>query len=140
MLDQAPQLRAIKFVRWPKSLIEGLHSRSIRELDLKGFSLSAFPQYFNQPQCHALSRSSLGLQCEVLRIAVVDQSTVFALVQKMANLRVLVVRCHNDPWQRPSTPIPQEDQYLESLRTGLPSTCELMRVADCYGTTRIWIR
>ncbi len=73
-------------------------NKSIRRLDFKGnLSYDQCP-FFNHEQCIALTRSSLGKQCEVLSIEVRHRRNIIFLIDTMINLRAMNVRFQDDQY------------------------------------------
>ena len=138
LLDRAPRLYSLKFRSWHPSITQKLlfenTSVSIRHLDLREYSDSNNPRYFDEQDCTALIHSPLGIQCEILVIDVENRTNVMNLINTMTNLRALNVSCRNEEENT-------DDNLAEWLESKLPSTC---RVSDkrykrrC--ATRVWIR
>jgi hypothetical protein len=52
--------------------------------------------WLNDEQCAILSHSSLGKQCEVLKIRVKTRRNILDIVNSMTKLRALNVKCEED--------------------------------------------
>ncbi|UJR19643.1 hypothetical protein I4U23_022777 [Adineta vaga] len=106
LLNTAPHLHRLVVWKWPSStslgLIEYITNSSIRELDLCGFSSTDSPQYFDRNRCQILSRLTLAQQCETLIIRVETRENILELLSSMKTLRLLVVKCADDPFNGPS--------------------------------------
>jgi hypothetical protein len=109
-----------------------LRSSSVRYLDLRGINHFGDYQYYNDNQCLSLIRSSLGIQCQFLLIAVEKRTNIIDLVHKMKHLRTLNVRCHD----RKSN----NDDIIKWLQRSLPSTCSFARDSRYPEDIRLWIR
>jgi hypothetical protein len=92
LLDRAPHLRTLTFdqdASLPLQLsLFNYTNMSVRELKLFGCDYC-----FNEEECILLSRSPLGVQCEVLSIKVNNRETIIHLVKNMMKLRALLVYC-----------------------------------------------
>ncbi|CAF4225929.1 unnamed protein product [Didymodactylos carnosus] len=149
LLDRAPCLYSLRFASWPSSSTQmppfEYSNKSVRRLHLQDVD-----RCYDSQQCAKLSRSPLGIQCEVLSITVDNRKNVIDLINTMTNLRALNVVCRDDTWkeddnnQSSST----EDELIEWLQHCLPSTCTITRNDDnIYNSrfirsrsVRLWIR
>ncbi|CAF3953569.1 unnamed protein product [Rotaria sordida] len=88
ILDRAPYLTTLSIQQNASLPIQmslfKYTNPSIRKLDLEDYV-----HYFNEKECLLLSRSSLGVQCEVLYIRVNNRENITTLVKNMVNLRIL---------------------------------------------------
>lgn len=109
-----------------------LRSCSIRSLDFQGTDHSGSRQYYNENDCSSLVRSSLGSQCQYLRIEVEKRKCIVDLVSRMKHLRTLNVRCRD----RKSN----DDDTIKWLQRCLPSTCTFARDSRHPQDIRLWIR
>lgn len=109
-----------------------LCSLSIRYLDLRAKGTFSIPQYYNENDCSALARSSLGYLCEYLLIDVEKRKNIVDLVNKMKHLRTLNVRCR----ERKSN----DDDTIKWLQHSLPPTCSFARDSRYPEDIRVWIR
>ncbi len=135
LLDRAPHLYSLTIDSWSDSNVIvpiNLTSKSIRRLEFK--------DYFNDARSTALSRSSLGIQCEVLVINVVNRTNLLELVNTMPSLQALTFQYTDGTWKRnvhcsSST----KENHIEWLQQHLPSMCSVIQ--DTYtGCIRLWIR
>lgn len=103
---------------------------SIRRLDF--LSMSTLPnEHFNNFECHLLSTSSLGQQCNILLIKVQNRLNILQLIENMFNLRTLIIQCEDDN----ST----NDELIQWLYEHLPSTYSIKRDFDEPSKIRLWI-
>jgi hypothetical protein len=137
LLDRAPRLYSLNFHLQSKFLLSNLTSTSIRRLDLKQSSSSDPYSFFNHEQCIALTRSSLGKQCEVLLIDLRHRRSILFLIATMINLRALIVRCQDDQFRK-KMGTEEEDELLHWLENHLSSTMTIER--DIDQNLRLWIR
>jgi len=97
ILDRAPRLYSLGFREWSSTSTEmppfEYSKKSVRRLNLQDVD-----RVYNSQQCATLSRSSLGMQCEVLSITVENRTTIIDLLNTMPNLRALNVLSRDDPW------------------------------------------
>ncbi|CAF4379431.1 unnamed protein product [Rotaria sp. Silwood2] len=124
--------------RNPLSLFDEFTSKSIRQLDLHSPHAC-----WNEQYCTTFSHTSLGLQCEVLTIAVENRTAILCLVNSMKNLRALTVFSRDDPWKMKldyeQFPL-EEDMHIKWLQRQLPSTCTISRVKSLPNKIRLWIQ
>jgi hypothetical protein len=73
-----------------------------------------------------LTRSPLGIQCEVLSIWINNRQIIIDLVQNMHNLRILIVQYADKT----------DDELIQWLKLRLPPTCLITH--DEYSIS-IWI-
>ncbi len=108
---------------------------SIRELDLQSIN-----HYFNEQECITLSRSPLGIQCEVLSILVQNRQSTISLIENMIKLRALNVKCKDEKYIELSTSIEDnEDDCIQWLKNHLPSSCVVIRDPKHTCNIQIWI-
>jgi hypothetical protein len=149
LLDQAPRLRHLhmyqdKALPFQLTLFE-LTNKTVDELHL------LFYHVFNEEECFKLSRSSLGVQCQILYIRVKYLESIIILVEKLIHLRALFVRgpCENnteyltiprDNDQVPDLKTINKVDSIQWLKDRLPVTCSIGR--DSYYDTgiQIWIQ
>jgi hypothetical protein len=81
-----------------------------------------------------LSRSPLGIQCEVLSLMVKHRESIVYLIKKLINLRVLTVRCEDD---KHSVGLANKNEFIEWLINHLPSTCSIVRDPESNNCIRI---
>jgi hypothetical protein len=139
LFDQAPRLYSLIFhsdlTKSNFSLIN-TKSKSIRRLDFKGNLTYDQCSFFNYEQCIALTRSSLGKQCEVLSIGVQHRRNILFLINTMINLRALNVRCQDDQYGNKTI----TDDFIHWLKNHLSSTVTIERMISCKHNIRLWIR
>ncbi|CAF3464287.1 unnamed protein product [Rotaria sp. Silwood1] len=139
LFDRSPHLYSfqLRTDRNPLSLFDEFTSKSIRQLDLHSPHACWSEQY-----CTIFSQTSLGLQCEVLAIAVENRTAILCLVKSMRNLRALTVFSRDDPWimklDYDRIP-PEEDRHIKWLQQRLPSTCTISRIKSLQNKVRLWI-
>jgi len=119
---------------------------SVRELDLRNIY-----HYFNEEECITLSRSPLGVQCEKLSILVYNYESVVSLLKNMHKLRALNIRCKHEKYIEPTALIEgkdaeysdgneeTKDDFIEWLKSHLPSTCVVVRDPKLTCNILIWI-
>ena len=113
LLDRASNLRSLRYHIWPSSEITHMppfesKSASIYQLDLRYMS-----RCYNKEHCIAMSRSPLGIQCEILSIVVENRACIFDLVNTMNNLRTLYVTYSDkNTWRVWSS---SKDELIEKL-------------------------
>ncbi|CAF3150270.1 unnamed protein product [Rotaria sp. Silwood2] len=145
LLDRAPCLYSLSLGAWSSlnlqiPLIENT-SKSIRRLNFQGYASGKSWCYFDDEQCHQLSHSPLGVQCETLLIKVKTRKNILDLVNSMSNLRALNVRCADDPLTNLKDTLSQtKDELIEWLRHYLPSSSIIMRDTRQIHAIRLWIR
>ena len=152
LLDRAPHLRTLSFnqdasLPLQMSLFKYTNA-SVRELNLRDCNYC-----FNEEECITLSRSSLGIQCEVLSIRVNNRESIINLVKNMINLRALNVKyddginwenlkmktaAHVDECHKKARQM--IDQLVQWLKDHLPSTYLVVNDPH-YGSNviSIWI-
>ncbi|CAF3765429.1 unnamed protein product [Rotaria socialis] len=145
LLDRAPNLLSLSIASWsssslPVPLMENT-SESVRQLNLQGYASGKNWCYFDDEQCHQLSQSPLGIQCETLSIKVKNRRNILYIVNNMPNLRALNVRCEDDLWKNPTdTLLLVKDELTEWLQDYLPFSSIIMRDTCHPHTIRLWIR
>jgi hypothetical protein len=118
---------------------------------LRVFDLEDYNHQFNEEECMALTRSPLGIQCQILFIEVKNRESILILAQNMNNLQALHVKCGNekDSIDIPSTMNDNEshkknttkrDKIIEWLKYRLPSTCLVSKDPNTISYIRIWIK
>jgi len=96
----------------------------------------------------ALTRSRLGIQCQVLSIQVKNRESIIILVQKMINLQALHVECENerchelteDDDESDDENTTNRDKVIQWLKDHLSSTCLISKDPDSTDYIRIWIK
>ncbi len=120
-------------------------NKSVRRLNLQDVD-----RVYNSQQCVTLSRSSLGMQCEVLSITVENRTTIIDLLNTMPNLRALNVLSRDDPWTGEDDDISpsKNDELVEWLQHRLPFTYTITRNSNeifnwwsrkSFWSVRLWI-
>jgi hypothetical protein len=132
LIDRAPHLYSLSFNSNFIFLLINLTSESIRRLDFKEILSSNQYFFFNHEQCIALTRSSLGKQCEMLSIGVKDRKSIRFLINTMINLRALNIRCQDEE--------SEDRELIRWLRHCLPSTISIKREFHSNHNIRLWIR
>ncbi|CAF1089102.1 unnamed protein product [Rotaria sordida] len=85
--------------------------------------------------------SRLGIQCEILRIATESEADILALVDTMTNIRVLYTTCTSDIWKyADNVSSSKKFEFIELLKSSLPSTSIITRVSGLYGFLQLWLR
>ncbi|CAF2680320.1 unnamed protein product [Rotaria sp. Silwood2] len=137
LLDRAPNLYSLSIETWRSQTTQlapvKITHASIRRLDFYNYNY-----YYNNEDCSILSRSPLGIQCEILRISVENRTCVLDLVDKMANLRQLIVQCRDVKHIEQSTAI--SDELIEWLQFHLSSTCTITRSTRLENEIYVGIR
>jgi hypothetical protein len=95
--------------------------------------------YFNEEECLILTRSPLGVQCEVLLILVNNRESIINLVQNMHNLRALIVKCLDDEYDKRSALTENNDEVIEWLKARLSSTYLIVRDPKTDSNIIMWI-
>ncbi len=67
---------------------------------------------FNEEECIALTRSSLGAQCEILSIWVNIRKSIVDLVNNISNLRALTVKCSDNEYRKESVLAGKYDEVI----------------------------
>jgi hypothetical protein len=102
LLDRAPDLYSLTISQDTSLSLQmslfNCSNASIRELDL-----DECEHCFNEEECLTLSRSPLGVQCEVLYIRVDRRECIINLTKNILNLRSLIVKCADDEYYEQST-------------------------------------
>ncbi|CAF4880908.1 unnamed protein product [Rotaria sp. Silwood1] len=118
---------------------------SVRQLNLTDYS-----RYFNEEECIKLSRSPLGIQCEVLSIMVTHRESIIYMIKYMINLRSLQIQCEDEKNCEDLAEIEKnngscdkklenKDELIEWLKDRLSITCLIERNADWTNIILIWI-
>ncbi|CAF2746998.1 unnamed protein product [Rotaria sp. Silwood2] len=152
ILDRAPYLTTLAIhqdasISIQMSLFK-LTNPSIRELDLKNYA-----HYFNENECLLLTRSLLGIQCEILSIRINNREDIITLVKNMVNLRILRIyrsekryldsdhiylKRNNDETFRERDNI-NTNELIQWLKDQLPSTCVVVKDLHSVHNILIWI-
>ncbi|CAF1563559.1 unnamed protein product [Adineta ricciae] len=98
LCNASRRLYCLRIVFWRKCVAKlcDLQSTSVRRVELSG--MMNWSGAFDRDECVLFCRSSLGQQCEVLKIEVEDRRCVVDLLEEMSNIRLLSVRCRDDRW------------------------------------------
>ncbi|CAF1074930.1 unnamed protein product [Rotaria sordida] len=146
LLNEAHCLYSLEITSWPSSLIPLVKntSKSVRRLDLRQLTIchqqdsnsSSRTQNYRKFGC-----SRLGIQCEILRIATESEADILALVDTMTNIRVLYTTCTSDIWKyADNVSSSKKFEFIELLKSSLPSTSIITRVSGLYGFLQLWFR
>jgi hypothetical protein len=131
LIDRIPHLSSLRFIFFRLfTLVSELRSLSIRRLDLRGYT-----EYFNDKQCTILSRSLLGIQCEILFINIKNRNILIDLINNMIHLRTLIIRCEDDKFDEI-----KQDEFIIWLKDHLPAMYVISRDLVFRYDIRIWIR
>jgi hypothetical protein len=131
LIDRIPHLSSLRFIFFRLfTLVSELRSISIRRLDLRGYT-----EYFNDKQCTILSRSLLGIQCEILFINIKNRNILIDLINNMIHLRTLIIRCEDDKFDEI-----KQDEFIIWLKDHLPAMYVISRDLVFRYDIRIWIR
>ncbi|CAF1308514.1 unnamed protein product [Adineta steineri] len=144
ILDQAHRLYSLEFSTWARSdsdaPLTGLRSNSVRRLNLIRLNFNGQIYHFDKKECIELSRSPLGIQCEVLIITVKNRKNILHLINNMKNLRSLYVHSIDHYWPKNGSVSPAMDELVQWLYEQLPSTSTVIKSqTDSFGI-HIWIR
>lgn len=136
LLDCASRLSSLE-IQWKsvtslESVLFKIKSSSINHL-----KLLSYEQWFDTEQCLKLSRSPIGIQCEVLSIGIQSRTCILDLVNNMNKLRALTIECQDDQWNQWSKST--EDGFLNWLREHLPAKCQVTNASRWESTVRLWI-
>jgi hypothetical protein len=136
LLDRATRLHSLSISQHEsiplQSSIFKYRNASIRELNLRHIN-----HYFNEDDCIQLSRSPLGVQCEVLSILVHNYESIITLVKHMPQIRSLNVRSQNEQY---TTFIDDNnDECIQWLKNHLPPTSVVIRDPKQACDILIWI-
>jgi hypothetical protein len=139
LLNQTHNLYSLKVIS-DRKLHPGLFhltNKSIHRLDLTKSSLDG-SDYFNDEDCNKLIDSPLGLQCEVLLIRVNNRMNILDLIEKISNLRLLIVGCNDDKrfLQNSSS---TNDEFIQWLQNHFPSTYLIIRDQGYPSYIQVWI-
>ena len=145
LLDYSSHVHSLKFKSWSETQLRNRQSsirekltpiviktRSIRQLNLLGYD-----RWFSEEECIELSRSFLGMNCEVLFIKVKSRISILNLIKAMSHLRALIVRSKDDNWKNYSLSV--EDELVHWLQQNLSSMCSVKRDFRFAHHLRIWI-
>jgi len=108
---------------------------------IRRFDLISCNHCFNKEECINLTRSPLGVQCEVLSIWVNNRETIINLIKNMHNLRALIVNCIDkidDEKFRDDEEL-HNDELIQWLKVLLPSTCLVTDDPFYIHRISIWI-
>jgi hypothetical protein len=128
ILDRAPRLYSLGFGAWSSTSM-GMPPFEYSNKSVRRLNLIDVDRVYNSQQCVTLSRSSLGMQCEVLSITVENRTTIIDLLNTMPNLRALNVLSRDDSWKDEdddSSPS-KNDELVEWLQHRLPFTYTITR-------------
>jgi hypothetical protein len=150
LLNRAPHLNRLSINQYESTPLQTslfkYTNASVHELDLRNIN-----HYFNEEECITLSRSSLGIQCEVLSILVQNCESIISLIENMLKLRALNVRCKDEKYTELSTLIKDndaeycdddkesKDECIQWLKSHLPPTCIVIRDPKLTCNILIWI-
>ena len=144
ILDQAPRLYSLEFSTWSRANSEppfkGLHSVSVRRLDLIRFNFNDQVYHFDEKECIELSRSPLGIQCEILIITVRNRGNILTLLNSMPNLRSLYVHSLDHYWPTNGSVSSAIDGLVQWLRQQIPPTCAVTKDENDSFGIHLWIR
>ena len=145
LLDHAPNLYSLRISCGSLSAQDLIllknSSISVRCLDLYSYTQHEGCESFNREQCVALCNSSLGMQCEVLRIKVENPMDVLELVYSIPRLRALNVKVLNDAWNvLDFDTSPLDDELVQWLCSSLDFTCTVVRCGSHPYNIHLWIR
>ncbi|CAF5019587.1 unnamed protein product, partial [Rotaria magnacalcarata] len=144
ILDQAPRLYSLEFTTWSRSdsesPFEGLRSVSVRRLNLIRFNFNDQDYHFDEKECIELSRSFLGIQCEVLIITVKNQRNILTLLNNLPNLRSLYAHSLDHYWPENGSVSSAMDGLVQWLRQQLPPTCAVTKDENDSFGIHLWIR
>jgi len=136
LLDRANRLYLLGIETWrscPTRMAPyELTHASIRKLDFYNYHY-----HYNNEDCTILSRSLLGIQCEVLRISVENRTCILRLVKQMTNLHHLIVQCLDDKYSEESMTI--SDELVTWLHDQMPSTFTITRNTILAHEIDLWI-
>ncbi|CAF1127500.1 unnamed protein product [Rotaria sordida] len=135
LLDRLFHLHRLHFIScshstWLRPPFQLTHT-SVRELGLINI------EYSNE-QCTVLTRSPLGIQCEVLYIHIRNRTCILDLIQTMANLRFLQVEC-DENWTNQQS-LETTDQLIEWLQSRISSKWMIARQNHRSSPVVLWIR
>jgi hypothetical protein len=138
LLDRAPHLDRLAIFQdaslpLQMSLFKYTNA-SVRQIDLRGYNHD-----FDEEECTALTRSPLGVQCEVLSIRVNNHESTINLVRNMLNLRTLIIKCADDEYYKQSILTNDNDEGIQRLKDHLPSTYVITRDPEEDSNLLIWI-
>lgn len=137
LLGRAPRLQSLKIKSCLSSTKQIVFTEeSINLSNLQLFS-QGFSQCFYHEACIVLNASSLGMQCEILEIAVHNRENILTLIKGMSKLRALYVYCRDD--KRNGNFERTNDELIQWLQQRLPSTCVISRHEHLFYIIRIWI-
>ena len=138
LLDRTPHLQRLRISQHGSlpiqmSLFEH-ENRSVRELHLNHQNF-----YFNEDECLRLTRSPLGVQCEVLSIYVKNRQSILHLIISIPKLRSLSVTCADDTYQEGSQSEKDNTELITWLTQRLSSTYVIVRDPSIDTIILIWI-
>jgi hypothetical protein len=138
LCERAPHLYSLRVIFWRKfiSRLFQLQSKSIRRLELGG--MFNWSDAFKRDECVAFCESPIGQQCEVMTMEIEDRKSIVDLVEQMANLRLLNIRCGDDRWNQRKM-ISSENELVRWIEHRLPSTCQVMRDVEKPSCIQVWI-
>ena len=137
LLDQSPRLYSLSLYQtlFHKSMIYKLTSKSIRRIELISVSKTDHG-YLNTVECSTLSNSSLGQQCEFLKLDVKNRSDILLIVKTMFHLRSLTIQCHNHILGCCRSILSTHGDLIKWLQRHLPSNYLVTRDKN---NIRLWI-
>jgi hypothetical protein len=134
LLDRAPNLYSLS-VACPSMLVSKFFLADLKNVWIRKLSLPAIASFdkgifYNIKQCIELACSPLGKQCEILSIGVQNKECIIYLINKMINLRLLIVTTFDN--YIPSSSSPEEFYELITwLKLTLPSTIKIIKYDCC---------
>jgi hypothetical protein len=143
LLDRAPCLYTL--IIYPrllssKSLLHQIISKSVLRLEfIPPYWL--VEDFFNSTECSILAKSSLGQQCEILKIGVENRKDILRFVNTMPKLRLLAVSCTYNIEEHLRSKLAIGSDLIEWLRKRLPSTCSITQhKQNDMNNIELWIR
>jgi hypothetical protein len=114
---------------------------SVYRIDLHNFNIC-----FSGEECIMLTRSPLGIQCEVLFICISNRENIINLVKNMVNLRTLIVTYVDEYYDNilPSMKNNNDtrnfkiNEVIQWLKDHLPSTYVIMKEPQTSSNIIIW--
>ncbi|CAF3068446.1 unnamed protein product [Rotaria sp. Silwood2] len=137
LLDRAPRLYSL-CIQQDKSLPLQMSLFKCMTASVHRLDLGDDYYQFNEEECLTLSHSTLGVQCKLLFIQVINRQSIICLVKNMINLQSLHIECADDKYHPENTS--NKNDLVQWLKVHLPSTCLIVRNQYYIHKIKMWIR
>ncbi|UJR18638.1 hypothetical protein I4U23_005546 [Adineta vaga] len=144
LLKQTPNLHSLHITDSSKTTLKyflvDLKYLSNHHLNLPKVVSLTDGIFFNLQQCTELSHSPLNKQCEVLTINVQNKECIIELINKMTNLRLLMVQSYEEQYVYSFSSRRRCPDLVVWLKSTLPFTIKVADYDCCEAFVKLWIR